>query len=157
MSRAVPPIPTGADGLVQAQEQIMETTVELHNVPGTGAAMGWAGGHTVVIDRPEGRAGGMGLGFSGAQMLAVAVGGCFCNSLRYAAASLDIEIDVVEVSVTVVLGGEPLVTQEARLDVHCTRTDGGDTSELIEKTKQTCMVANTLQRGVKLTVGTRAS
>ena len=51
----------------------------------------------------------------------------------------------------------PLVTQEARLDVHCTRTDGGDTSELIEKTKQTCMVANTLQRGVKLTVGTRAS
>ena len=72
MSRAVPPIPTGADGLVQAQEQIIETTVELHNVPGTGAAMGWAGGHTVVIDRPEGRAGGMGLGFSGAQMLAVA-------------------------------------------------------------------------------------
>ena len=30
-------------------------------------------GHTVVIDRPEGRAGGMGLGFSGAQMLAVVI------------------------------------------------------------------------------------
>ena len=104
----------------------METTVELRNVPGTGAAMGWADGHTVVIDRPEGKAGGSGLGFSGAQMLALAMGGCFCNSLRFAAEALGIEVDTVEVTVTVKLGGEPLVTQEAHLAVHCTRKDGGD-------------------------------
>jgi len=41
------------------------TTVELRNVEGTQAAMGWAGGHTLIVDRPEGRAGGMGLGFNG--------------------------------------------------------------------------------------------
>ena len=135
----------------------MQTTVELRNVPGTGAAMGWADGHTVVIDRPEGKAGGSGLGFSGAQMLALAMGGCFCNSLRFAAEALGIEVDTVEVTVTVKLGGEPLVTQEAHLAVHCTRKDGGDTAELVSKAEQTCMVANTLQRGVKLTVGHRAA
>ena len=31
--------------------------VSLRNVPGTTAAKGWAGGHTGVIDRPDGRGG----------------------------------------------------------------------------------------------------
>ena len=133
----------------------MEATVELRNVAGTRAAMGWAGGHTVVIDRPEGRAGGMGLGFNGAQMLALALGGCFCNDLRYTADKLGIDLDTVEVSVTVTLEGEPLVTTDARLDVHCTRTDGGDVGELIDRTRETCMVANSLQRGVAVTIAKR--
>ena len=46
-------------------------TIELRNVEGTEAAMGWAGGHTIVVDRPEGKAGGLGLGFNGAQLLAL--------------------------------------------------------------------------------------
>jgi hypothetical protein len=33
--------------------------------------MGWAGGHTIIVDRPEGKAGGMGLGFNGGQLLAL--------------------------------------------------------------------------------------
>lgn len=33
-------------------------SVSLRNIPDTRAALGWAGGHTLVIDRPEGRAGG---------------------------------------------------------------------------------------------------
>jgi len=52
-------------------------TVELRNLAGTGAAMAWAGNHTIVVDRPEGKAGGLGLGFNGAQLLALASGGCF--------------------------------------------------------------------------------
>jgi organic hydroperoxide reductase OsmC/OhrA len=60
-------------------------SVSLRNVPGTRAAMGWAGGHTLVIDRAEGKAGGMGLGFNGGQMIALSIGGCFCNDLRYMA------------------------------------------------------------------------
>src|SRR5262249_31058219 len=59
-------------------------TVELRNVAGTVAPLGWAGAHTIVVDRPEGRAGGRGLGFNGAQLLALSIGGCFCNDLRYA-------------------------------------------------------------------------
>lgn len=36
---------------------MVRSVIELRNVAGTEAAMGWAGGHTVVIDRPEGKAG----------------------------------------------------------------------------------------------------
>ena len=56
---------------------MLSATVELRNVEGTEAAGGWAGAHTVVVDRPDGKAGGRGLGFNGAQLLALTIGGCF--------------------------------------------------------------------------------
>src|SRR5262245_58746510 len=59
-------------------------TVEMWNIAGTEAALGWAVAHTIVVDRPEDRAGCRGLGFNGAQLLALSIGGCFCNDLRYA-------------------------------------------------------------------------
>jgi len=68
------------------------TTVELRNIAGTEAAVGWAGAHTVVVDRPEGKAGGRGLGFNGAQLLALTIGGCFCNDLRYVAHATGVEL-----------------------------------------------------------------
>ena len=37
---------------------MVSMTVELRNVEGTEAAMGWAGDHTIVVDRPPGKAGG---------------------------------------------------------------------------------------------------
>lgn len=92
--------------------------VSLRNVPGTKAAMGWAGGHTVVIDRPEGRAGGMGLGFNGGQMIALAIGGCFCNDLRYAADAMGIELDAIKVDVAIELDGKPLLVTSATMTVH---------------------------------------
>ena len=49
-----------------------QMTVELRNIGGTEAALGWAGAHTLVVDRPEGKAGGQGLGFNGGQLLALA-------------------------------------------------------------------------------------
>ena len=76
-------------------------TVELRNVEGTEAAMGWAGGHTIVVDRPPGKAGGRGLGFNGAELLALAIGGCFCNDLRYVANDMGVGLGKIAVSVTV--------------------------------------------------------
>ena len=35
-------------------------TVQLRSIPDTKAALGWAEGHTIVVDRPDGKAGGMG-------------------------------------------------------------------------------------------------
>ena len=61
---------------------MVQSVVELRNVQGTEAAMGWAGSHTMVVDRPEGTAGGLGLGFNGGQLLALAIGGCYCNDLE---------------------------------------------------------------------------
>src|SRR5690606_12431130 len=60
---------------------VASMSVSLRNIPDTQAAVGWAGSHTVVIDRPDGKAGGAGLGFNGGQMIALAIGGCFCNDL----------------------------------------------------------------------------
>ncbi|MEW9306584.1 OsmC family protein [Labrys neptuniae] len=123
-------------------------TVELRNVGETQAAMGWAGGHTIVVDRPEGKAGGMGLGFNGAQLLALSLGGCFCNDLRYAAEEMGVTVDTIAVSVALELEGKPLLATAARLEVRCRMLDGSDPQPVIERAKTICMVANSLRSGV---------
>jgi organic hydroperoxide reductase OsmC/OhrA len=131
-------------------------TVELRNVEGTQAAMGWAGGHTIVIDRPEGKAGGQGLGFNGAQLLALAIGGCFCNDLRYVADEMGLGLGKIAVSVTVALDGEPLLTTSATMTVSCETLDGSDPRRIIDKARATSTVANSLRRGIPVTVQTSA-
>ena len=130
-------------------------TVELRNVEGTEAAMGWAGGHTIVVDRPDGKAGGMGLGFNGGQLLALAIGGCFCNDLRYVAAERDVALETIEVSVTVEMEGDPLITKSATMEVHCAARDGADPLDLIERAKAGCMVRNSLAQGFPVEVAVR--
>ncbi len=127
-------------------------TVELRNVEGTQAAMGWAGGHTMIVDRPAGKAGGMGLGFNGAQILALAIGGCFCNDLRYVADELSVVMDSISVTVTVELEGDPLIATSATMAVSCTLTDGSDPEPIVEKAKSSCMVSNSLARGIPVAI-----
>ncbi|HEV7368970.1 OsmC family protein [Arenibaculum sp.] len=127
-------------------------TVELRNVEGTQAAMGWAGGHTVVVDRPEGRAGGMGLGFNGGQLLALAIGGCFCNDLRYVAETMGVALGRIAVTVTVTLEGDPLLATAATMEVSCETLDGTDAGDVVERAKRSCMVSNSLNRGVPVTI-----
>ena len=128
------------------------TTVELRNIAGTEAAMGWAGGHTVVVDRPEGKAGGLGLGFNGAQLLALAIGGCFCNDLRYVADEMDVSLGSIAVSVTVELEGDPLIATAATMNVSCTPVDGSDPLPIIKKAGTSCMVSNSLLRGIPVSI-----
>ncbi|MBB3237341.1 OsmC family protein [Phyllobacterium endophyticum] len=131
---------------------MVQSIVELRNVAGTEAAVGWAGGHTIVVDRQEGKAGGMGLGFNGGQLLALAVGGCYCNDLRYVAHDLGIEIGEIAVTVQLELDGAPLVATNAVLSVRCTTLDGSDPKTLIEHAWSVCTVANSLNRGVLTTL-----
>ena len=120
-------------------------SVSLRSIPDTGAAVGWAGGHTVVIDRPEGRAGGSGLGFNGAQMLALSLGGCLCNDLRYMAENLGIALDTISVEVSLTLEGEPLLVTSAELDVGV--TGSGDLELLVSRAATDSTVSNSVQRG----------
>lgn len=123
-------------------------TVQLRNIPGTEAAAGWTGGHTIVVDRPEGKAGGMGLGFNGGQLLALAIGGCFCNDLRYVSHEIGVDLATVEVDVTLTMEGSPLVATKAVMHVWATATDAGtDVGAVIERAKQISTVANSLKRG----------
>jgi organic hydroperoxide reductase OsmC/OhrA len=131
-------------------------TVELRDVEGTQASMGWAGGHTIVVDRPEGKAGGMGLGFNGGQLLALALGGCFCNDMRYAAEAMGVRLGTLSVTVTVEIDGTPLATTAAAMTVSCTTLDGTDPEAVIARAKAACMVANTLRNGAAVTIASGA-
>lgn len=130
---------------------MVEIDVRLSNVAGTQAALGWAGAHTIVADRPPGKAGGQGLGFNGGQLLALAIGGCFCNDLRYAADELGVEIDGIDVAVQLTLEGRPLVVTAANVTVCCVMAGGKDPISVIEHAKKNCTVSNSLSKGVPVT------
>jgi len=127
-------------------------TIELRSVDGTGAALGWAGGHTIVVDRPDGRAGGSGLGFNGAQLLGLAIGGCFCNDLRYVAEERGVRLRRIAVTVTVEMAGDPLLTTAATMIVDCATDDGSDPNDVIERARATCMVSNSIARGIPVSI-----
>jgi len=131
---------------------MVAVTVELRNVEGTQAAMGWAGPHTIIVDRPEGKAGGQGLGFNGAHLLALALGGCFCNDLRYVAEEMGVLLGRIAVSVVLELEGSPLLAKSAKMTVLCEKQDGDGAERVIERAKEVCMVANSLGRGVAVSI-----
>jgi organic hydroperoxide reductase OsmC/OhrA len=124
-------------------------TVQLRSLPDTEAAMGWAGAHTVVVDRPEGKAGGKGLGFNGGQLLGLAIGGCFCNDLHYVAHEMGLRLTSVEVDVTVSFEGSPLLATEAVLRARVRAADkGADIEGLIRRAQEVSTVSNSLKRGI---------
>lgn len=127
-------------------------TVTLADVPGTKAALGWAGSHALVVDRPDGRAGGLGLGFKGAQLLALAIGGCFCNDLRHVAHRRGAELGSISVEVALTLEGDPVVATAAALTVRCSMADGSDPAPLVEEARQGSMVGISLPRGIPVSV-----
>ncbi len=129
-----------------------EATVELRNVEGTEAALGWSAGHTIVVDRTEGTAGGKGLGFNGAQLLAFSIGGCFCNDLRYVAHAMDVALGAIAVSVTVQMEGDPLITTAAEMRVDLQTLDGTDPASVIAEAQRITMVSNSLSRGFPVAI-----
>jgi organic hydroperoxide reductase OsmC/OhrA len=130
-----------------------EIAVSLRNVPGTEAAMGWAGGHTLLVDRPEGRAGGMGLGFNGGQMLALAIGGCLCNDLRYVAEAMGVALSAIEVDALLHLEGEPLVAMSADIKVHMESSDPrADLAEVLRRAERDSTVSNSVKTGFPVAI-----
>lgn len=124
--------------------------VQFRQVAGTEAMLGMSGPRTVIADRPQGKAGGMGLGFNGAELLALAIGGCFSNDLRYVAHEMDVELKDVEVDVTLRLGGTPLLATGAELTVHCTTADGDVATDVIAAAKARSMVSLALSQPVPI-------
>jgi organic hydroperoxide reductase OsmC/OhrA len=130
-----------------------EITVQLRNVYGTEAALGWAGSHTLMVDRAEGKAGGKGLGFNGGQLLGLAIGGCLCNDLQYVAHDLGVRLLTVEVDVTLRLEGNPTLATAAEVAIRVDVADKmTDVPALINRAVAISTVANSLQRGLAITV-----
>ena len=124
------------------------TRIEYRTLPGTRAAVGRAGAHSVIADRPEGKFGGMGLGFNGGELLALAIGGCFCNDMQAIADEMGLTISDLRVSVDVDFAGEPSRASGARMIVECSLADGSSASELIERAKSATTIGNSLRAGI---------
>ena len=128
-------------------------TVQLRSIPDTEAAMGWVDGHTIVVDRPDGKAGGMGLGFNGGQLLGLAIGGCFCNDLQYVAHDLGVRLASIQVDVTVAFEGNPLLATHAMMRVAVTAADkDADVQRVILRAQEVSAVSNSLKRGVPVQI-----
>ena len=78
--------------------------VEIRDVAGMPAAMRWADAHTTITDLPEGRAGGKGLGFKGAQLPGLTIGRRLANYPRYVAADMGVAMGDFSISVSVHVG-----------------------------------------------------
>jgi len=134
----------------------MNVSVHLRSLPDTEAVVGWAGGHTIIADRPAGEAGGQGLGFNGAELLALAVGGCFCNDLRYVAEEQGVKLTEISVNVSLELKGKPLLATSATLSVRCKTFDNSDPAPIVAMAESSCMVSNSLIRGMQVSVSMSA-
>jgi putative redox protein len=87
----------------------MNFEVRTDNLAGTATALGWARGHTVVIDRPA-DGGGQDLGFNGAELLHLAVAGCVSNDLFREARAQGLRLTRVAVTVHGDFIGSPPVS-----------------------------------------------
>ncbi len=128
------------------------TTIEYRALPGTRAAVGRSGNHSVIADRPPEKFGGMGLGFNGGELLALSIGGCFCNDMQAIAEQMGLTIADLRVTVDVDFTGQPVRASNARLGVDCTLADGSDPHELIERAKADTTIGNSLRSGIPLEI-----
>jgi organic hydroperoxide reductase OsmC/OhrA len=128
------------------------TTIEYQVIPGTRASVGRSGAHSVIADRPQGRAGGMGLGFNGGELLALSLGGCFCNDMQAIADDMGLTIADLQVSVDVDFDGDPVRATDARLTVRCTLADGSDPAELIERARADTTIGNSVSDGIPFSI-----
>lgn len=128
------------------------TRIEFRPLAGTRAAIGRSGQHAVIADRPEGKAGGMGLGFNGGELLALAIGGCMANDLQAISDEMGLEIDDLSVSVSIDFEGSPTRASAARIDLNCSLANGADPSELIERARHDTTIANSVRDGFPVAI-----
>jgi uncharacterized OsmC-like protein len=127
------------------------TKVEFRSVPGTEAAVGWSGGHSLVADRPAGVAGGQGLGFNGGQLLGLAIGGCMCNDLRYVAHKMGITLTSLAVDVVLHFSDEPRLVTDADVHIKVESDDPkADLKELVRRARADTTIGNSLLRGINI-------
>jgi uncharacterized OsmC-like protein len=126
---------------------MVQTTVRVRTVQDACVAVGWSGHRTLTVDRPE-QAGGMGLGFSGGELLLLAIGGCYCNDIFREAAKQGIVIKSVQVDVQADWGGDPVraqnVTYSTRIEAEASEAD---ILALIEQTDRVAEIPNSLRMG----------
>lgn len=127
--------------------------VECRTVDREVTALGWAGPHTVVIDRPV-EGGGGGRGFNGGQLLHLAVAGCISNDLFREAAGRGLTLRRVVVTVDGDFAGDPAVSTGIAYDVE---VDGdgppADLDALVRHVDAIAEIPNSLRNGTEVRLG----
>ena len=128
--------------------------VDVRSVDGGPTALGWGGSVTVVIDRPT-EAGGRGLGFSGGQLLNLAVAGCISNDLFREAARRGIRLDHVRVVAESDYTGSPATSTPIEYTVELS----GDATEealaeLVAYVDAIAEIPNSIRRGTEVRLST---
>ena len=132
------------------------TTIEYRLLPGTRASVGRAEVHHVIADRPEGKAGGKGLGFNGGELLALAVGGCFCNDVQAIADEIGVIVADLKVTVSIDFDGTPSRATNVRMEVDCKLEDDADPTPLIERAKRLTTIGNSLRAGLPVEIESKS-
>jgi putative redox protein len=127
--------------------------VEVRNVAGEPAAVGSAGPHTLVVDRPT-DGGGRGIGFNGGQLLYLAIAGCVSNDLFREARAEGIALERVRVVVDGDFQGDPPVSTEVTYDVHVAgdATDE-ELQQLVARVDKIAEIPNSLRWATSVTLG----
>jgi putative redox protein len=124
--------------------------VEVRNVDGAVTALGAAGTHTLVVDRPA-EAGGGGRGFSGGELLHLAVAGCVSNDLFREAAQRGIGLTRVVVTADGGYAGQPAVSTGISYSVQIEgdATDA-DLRALVRHVDEIAEIPNSLRDGTRV-------
>jgi uncharacterized OsmC-like protein len=129
--------------------------VEIRTLRDHSLAVGSAGSRTVTIDRSA-EAGGLGLGFSGGELLFLAIGGCFSNDLYREAPKFGVEIKSVHIEVSGDWGGDPVRAQSVTLTAHVEADAPAEKiRELIEHTNRVAEIPNSLRLGTEVKLVTK--
>ena len=127
-----------------------QTTVHVRSVHDAAFAVGWAGKHSLTIDRPEQEA-GYGYGFSGGDLLLMAIGACFVNDLQQEDERRGVALLGARVVCECDWGGEPVRAQNIKLSVRIEAAADEDAIlELAEAVDRQGRVHNTLRHGVEV-------
>ena len=125
-------------------------SVEIEQVgPSTGSAT--ARSHTMLVDRPIEK-GGDDRGPLGGEYLLVSLGGCFLSTLLAAVRTRNADVSNVRVSVTGTIGGVPERFEAMALRVSATHTDDDLMRKLVVMAERGCLVTNTLNTAVAISV-----
>jgi uncharacterized OsmC-like protein len=127
--------------------------VEVRNVAGEPAAIGNAGPHTLVVDRP-GDAGGRGLGFNGGELMYLAIAGCVSNDLFREARAAGLQVERVRVTVRGDFSGDPAVSTDIEYDVEVEGPPSdAELQALVERVDEIAEIPNSLRRGTSVRLG----
>jgi uncharacterized OsmC-like protein len=124
--------------------------VEVRNVDGAVTALGAAGPHTLVVDSPE-AAGGGGRGFSGGQLLHLAVAGCVSNDLFREASKRGVELTRVVITAEGGYSGQPAVSTGISYSVEVEgRAPEAELRALVRHVDEIAEIPNSLRAGTQV-------